>query len=275
MDKRELDRRLQILRILARQAGDIIMNYYKTSVEVEMKAPGDPVTEADKAANEMIVDHLHKTFSGEPVLAEESTDDLTRLGSNIVWMVDPLDGTKEFISRNGEFSSMIGMIENGKPVLGAVLQPSTSRLYSGAVGLGAWMSENGHDRAMRVSTIENFAEMRIVASRSHFEPSVDRLRQRLGIDKLIRSGSVGLKCGLIARGDCEIYVHPSSYAKLWDSCAPAAVLAAAGGIMTDIHGEPILYSSKELRLRKGLMASNGRVHDRLIEMIAAEKVEVK
>jgi len=275
MDKRELDRRLHILRTLARQAGDIIMNYYKTSVEVEMKAPGDPVTAADKAANEMIVDHLHKTFPGEPVLAEESTDDLTRLGSNIVWMVDPLDGTKEFISRNGEFSSMIGMIEDGKPVLGAVMQPSASRLYSGAVGLGAWMSENGHDRAMRVSTIENFADMRIVASRSHFEPSVDRLRQRLGIDKLIRSGSVGLKCGLIARGDCEVYVHPSSYAKLWDSCAPAAVLMAAGGTMTDIHGEPILYSSKELRLCKGLVASNGRVHDRLIEMIAAEKVEVK
>jgi len=209
------------------------------------------------------------------VRAEESTDDLTRLGSNIVWMVDPLDGTKEFISRNGEFSSMIGMIEDGKPVLGAVMQPSASRLYSGAVGLGAWMSENGHDRAMRVSMIENFAEMRIVASRSHFEPSVDRLRQRLGIDKLIRSGSVGLKCGLIARGDCEIYVHPSSYAKLWDSCAPAAVLMAAGGTMTDIHGEPIIYSSKELRLRKGLVASNGRAHDRLIEMIAAEKVEVK
>jgi len=275
MDKRELDRRLHILRALARQAGDIIMNYYKTSVEVEMKAPGDPVTEADKAVNELIVDHLHKTFSGEPVLAEESTDDLTRLGSDLVWMVDPLDGTKEFISRNGEFSSMIGMIEDGKPVLGAVMQPAASRLYSGAVGLGAWMSENGHDRPMQVSTIENFADMRIVASRSHFEPSVDRLRLRLGIDKLIRSGSVGLKCGLIARGDCEIYVHPSSYAKLWDSCAPAAVLTAAGGVMTDIHGEPIVYSSKELRLRKGLVASNGRVHDRLIEMIAAEKVEVK
>jgi 3'(2'), 5'-bisphosphate nucleotidase len=275
MDKRELDRRLQIVRTLARQAGDVIMNYYKTSVEVELKAPGDPVTAADKAANELIVEHLHKTFPGEAVLAEESVDDLTRLGRDVVWMVDPLDGTKEFISRNGEFSAMIGMIEDGKPVLGAVMQPSAARLYSGAVGLGAWMSENGHDRAIRVSTIENFAEMRIVASRSHFEASVDRLRQHLGIDKLIRSGSVGLKCGLIARGDCEIYVHPSSHTKLWDSCAPAALLAAAGGIMTDVHGEPIVYSSKELRLRKGLVASNGRVHDRLIEMIAAEKVEVK
>jgi len=274
MEKRELDRRLQIVRNLARQAGDIIMNHYKTSVEVELKAPGDPVTAADKAANELIVDHLHKTFPGEAVLAEESVDDLTRLGSDLVWMVDPLDGTKEFISRNGEFSVMIGMIENGAPVLGAVMQPAASRLYSGAVGLGAWMSENGHDRAIRVSTIENFAEMRIVASRSHFEKSVDRLRQRLGIDKLIRSGSVGLKCGLIARGDCEIYVHPSSHAKLWDSCAPAAVLTAAGGIMTDVHGAPIDYSSKELRLREGLAASNGRVHDRLIEMMAAENVEV-
>jgi 3'(2'), 5'-bisphosphate nucleotidase len=275
MDKRELDRRLQIVRALARQAGDVIMNYYKTSVEVELKAPGDPVTEADKAANELIVDHLRKTFPGEAVLAEESTDDLTRLGRDVVWMVDPMDGTKEFISRNGEFSAMIGMIESGKPVLGAVMQPAAARLYCGAVGLGAWMSENGHDRAIRVSAIESFAEMRIVASRSHFEKSVDRLRQRLGIDKLIRSGSVGLKCGLIARGDCEIYVHPSSHAKLWDSCAPSAVLTAAGGTMTDLRGAPLNYSSKELRLTEGIAASNGRMHDRLIEMIVAEKVEVK
>jgi len=186
-----------------------------------------------------------------------------------------MDGTKEFISRNGEFSVMIGMIENGAPVLGAVMQPAASRLYSGALGLGAWMSDNGHDRAIRVSAIESFAEMRIVASRSHFEKSVDRLRQRLGIDRLIRSGSVGLKCGLIARGDCEIYVHPSSHAKLWDSCAPSAVLTAAGGTMTDLRGAPLNYSSKELRLTEGIVASNGRMHDRLIEMIAAEKVEVK
>ncbi len=275
MDKRELDRRLQIVRNLARQAGDVIMNYYKTSVEVELKAPGDPVTAADKAANELIVDHLHKTFPGEAVLAEESVDDLTRLGQDVVWMVDPMDGTKEFISRNGEFSTMIGMIENGAPVLGAVMQPAASRLYSGALGLGAWMSENGNDRAIRASSIESFAEMRIVASRSHFEKSVDRLRQRLGIDRLIRSGSVGLKCGLIARGDCEIYVHPSSHAKLWDSCAPSAVLTAAGGTMTDLRGAPLNYSSKELRLTEGIVASNGRMHDRLIEMIAAEKVEVK
>lgn len=273
MDKRELDRRLHTVRDLARQAGAVIMNYYKTSVEVEWKAPGDPVTAADKAANELIVDQLQKTFAGEAVLAEESTDDLSRLGQQVVWMVDPLDGTKEFISRNGEFSVMIGLTENGKPILGAIMQPAASRLYSGAVGLGAWLTENGHDRGISVSAIANFADMRMVASRSHFEMSVDRLRHRLGIAKLLRSGSVGLKCGMIAAGNCEIYVHPSSHARLWDSCAPAAVLNAAGGVMTDIHGVPLRYASKELRHREGLVASNGRAHERLIEMIAAVKVE--
>lgn len=274
MEKRELDWRLQAVRGLARQAGDVIMNYYKMAVTVEWKAAGDPVTVADKAANELIVDHLHKTFAGEAVLAEESTDNSARLGQEVVWMVDPLDGTKEFISHNGEFSVMIGLVENGKPVLGAIMQPTASRLYSGALGLGAWLSENGHERSITVSAIANFADMRIVASRSHFEKSVDRLRERLGIAKLLRSGSVGLKCGLIAAGQCEIYVHPSSHARLWDSCAPAAVLSAAGGIMTDINGAALLYASKELRHREGLVASNGRAHDRLIEMIAAEKVKV-
>lgn len=274
MDKRELDRRLHTVRDLTRQAGAVILNYYKMAVTVEWKAAGDPVTAADKAANDLIVDHLHKTFAGEAVLAEESTDDLARLGQQVVWMVDPLDGTKEFIGRNGEFAVMIGLVIDGRPVLGAVMQPAANRLYSGALGLGAWLSENGHERPISVSAIASFADMRMVASRSHFEQSVDRLRQRLGIARLLRSGSVGLKCGLIAVGQCEIYLHPSSHARLWDSCAPAALLVAAGGMMTNIHGAALLYTSKDLRHRDGLVASNGRAHERLIEMIAAEKVEV-
>ncbi len=108
MQSSELDRRLQIVRDIARLAGEAVLQYYAEKVEVEWKAPGNPVTAADHAANALILEQLHRHFPGEAVLAEETDDDMSRLGHDVVWMVDPLDGTKEFIKRNGEFSIMIG-----------------------------------------------------------------------------------------------------------------------------------------------------------------------
>lgn len=125
---------------------------------------------------------------------------------------------------------------------------------------------------MRVSQLEQSAQLRMVASRSHFDPRVDRVRQRLGIHEILRSGSVGLKCGLIARGDCEVYVHPSSRVNMWDSCGPAAILTAAGGLMTDMAGAPLNYSAVDVRHRQGLLASHGRLHELIVETLAREGV---
>jgi 3'(2'), 5'-bisphosphate nucleotidase len=273
MQSSELDRRLQIVRDIARLAGEAVLQYYAEKVEVEWKAPGNPVTAADHAANALILEQLRRHFPGEAVLAEETDDDMSRLGHDVVWMVDPLDGTKEFIKRNGEFSIMIGLVENGRPILGAVLQPAPpsgikpGALYSGAVGLGAWLSLGGSERPIRVSAIDEPAQLRMIASRSHFDERVDQVRKRLGIHEILRSGSVGLKCGAIAAGACELYIHPSSKVSLWDSCAPAAILTAAGGMMTDLRGEALDYKSVHVGHPHGLLASHGRLHEQIVAVI--------
>jgi 3'(2'), 5'-bisphosphate nucleotidase len=273
MPSSELDRRLQIARDIARLAGETVLQYYGEKVEVEWKAPGNPVTAADHAANTLILEQLHRHFPGEAVLAEESDDDMSRLGHDVVWMVDPLDGTKEFIKRNGEFSIMIGLVEHGRPILGVVLQPAPpsgikpGALYSGAVGLGAWLSLGGGERPIRVSAIAQPAQLRMIASRSHFDERVDQVRKKLGIHEILRSGSVGLKCGVIATGACELYIHPSSKVSLWDSCAPAAILNAAGGVMTDLRGEALDYKSVHVGHPHGLLASHGRLHEQIVAVI--------
>jgi len=273
MQSSELDRRLQIVRDIARLAGEAILQYYGEKVEVQWKTPGNPVTAADHAANALILEQLHRHFPGEAVLAEESDDDMSRLGHDIVWMVDPLDGTKEFIKRNGEFSVMIGLVEHNRPILGVVLQPAPpsgikpGALYSGVVGLGAWLSLGGSERPIRVSAIDQPSQLRMIASRSHFDERVDQVRKNLGIHEILRSGSVGLKCGTIATGACELYIHPSNKVSLWDSGAPAAILTAAGGTMTDLRGAPLDYRSIHVGHPHGLLASHGRLHEQILATI--------
>ena len=274
MQTPELDRRLHLLQEIATQAGKAAMQFYNDKLEIEWKGKGNPVTAADHAANEVILAALHRHFPGEPVLSEESQDDMSRLGKEVVWVVDPLDGTKEFIARNGEFAIMIGMIEGGRPVLGVVNQAATQSVYFGALGLGAWLSKPGGSRALRVSEIATHSQLRMVASRSHFPANVERVRRCLGIHEILRSGSVGLKCGLIARGECEVYLHPSSKVNLWDSCGPAAILTAAGGVMTDIKGDPLDYGAVDVRHRNGLVATHGRMHEQIIAAIVQEGVQV-
>jgi len=267
MQSAELDRRLQLVREIAFAAGEIVLEHYTEDVEITWKSPGNPVTAADHAANEFILEKLQQQFSGEAVLSEETRDDMSRLGKDLIWVVDPLDGTKEFIKRNGEFSIMIGLVESGRPVLGAVCQPTTKTVYFGAVAMGAWSSSPSGVHALRVSNKTKSSELRMVASRSHFDERIERVRKRLGIGTLLRSGSVGLKCGLIARGECEVYVHPSTRVSMWDSCGPAAMLVAAGGVMTDLKGDPLDYSGVDVRHRHGLLATHGRLHDQIVEIL--------
>ncbi|MDZ7266960.1 MAG: 3'(2'),5'-bisphosphate nucleotidase CysQ [candidate division KSB1 bacterium] len=273
MQTSELDRRVPIVGEIAIAAGAAALQYYyDDQVAIAWKSAGNPVTAADHAANETILTRLHQHFAGEAVLSEESQDDMSRLGRDLFWVVDPLDGTKEFIARNGEFSIMIGMVLAGRPALGVVYQPATRKLYFGAPGLGAWLSTSDGMQTLRVSDRTEPAQWRMVASRSHFDPRIDRVRQRLGIHEIRRSGSVGLKCGLIAAGECEVYIHPSSKVNMWDSCAPAAILLAAGGMMTDLRGEPLSYAAVEVRHRQGLVATHGRQHEQVIAAILSENV---
>jgi len=253
---------------IAYEAATIVKTFYVGSSEVRYKSDRSPVTEADRSANQHIVSRVRAMFPDDGVLSEESKDDLARLNKDRVWIIDPLDGTKEFIARNGEFSIMIGLAIRGEPVMGVIMQPEAGLLYAGAQGVGAYLEE-GHERIpLVVSNTERPNQMILVSSRSHRQQITDKMRSTMRITSERVSGSVGLKVGLIARQLADLYLHPSPGCKEWDLCAPQALLEAAGGRMTDCWGNPLWYNKRDVRAHNGLVASNGTVHDMIVDTVA-------
>jgi 3'(2'), 5'-bisphosphate nucleotidase len=251
----------------AREAATIVNTFYVGSAEVRYKSENEPVTEADRSANQHILARIQTVFPHDGVLSEESKDDLARLEKERVWIVDPLDGTKEFIARNGEFSIMIGLAIRGQPALGVVMQPDPGLLYAGAVNQPAYMYEAGDRIMLQVSEVAQPGKMTLVTSRSHRPQIVDKMCKSLHISRERISGSVGLKVGLIARHLADFYVHPSPGCKEWDLCAPCALLQAAGGVMTDCWGNPLRFNQSDVRAHNGIVASNGQAHDEIIATV--------
>ncbi len=260
---------LPIVEQLVREAGELVRSFYDTGAAVAWKGANDPVTAADHAANQHLVAGLRRAFPGDGILSEESHDDLARCQRRRVWIVDPLDGTKEFIGRIGEFSIMVGLAIEGEAALGVVYQPVADLLYRGAPGLLADVVQRGVTQPLAVSRVADPAQMRLVASRSHRDPLVGAVCRDLGITQDRPSGSVGLKVGLLATGQCDLYIHPSPGLKEWDTCAPDAILRAAGGAIGDAWGRPLRYNNADVRQRQGLAASNGVVHARIVAATAA------
>ncbi|HZS46273.1 MAG TPA: 3'(2'),5'-bisphosphate nucleotidase CysQ [Blastocatellia bacterium] len=262
-----MERELETACRLAREAGKLILKfYYNDGTHVEWKTPTEPVTLADKAANRFIVDSLRHEFPDDGILAEESPDTEGRLHCSRVWVIDPLDGTKEYIKRNGEFSVMIGLAIDGEPVVGAVYQPTTDILYYASKGNGSFVVKDGATNRAMVSAIEDPAEMCLIVSRSHKDPYIEEIRNRLGITREKRSGSVGLKVGQIIEQDCDLYIHISNKTRQWDACAPDIILREAGGKFTDLSGQPFVYNRPDSRNLNGLVASNGAIHDEIIDV---------
>jgi 3'(2'), 5'-bisphosphate nucleotidase len=268
VDVTNLTAELQFACKLAREAATIVNTFYVGSAEVRYKSDREPVTEADRSANHHIVTRVKAEYPDDGLLSEESKDDLSRLDKKRVWIIDPLDGTKEFIARNGEFSIMIGLAVEGQAVLGVVMQPESGLLYAGAVGDGAYLYEQEERVELRASDTSKINRMVLVSSRSHRQQIVDRMRSTLRITSERVSGSVGLKVGLIARQLADLYLHPSPGCKEWDLCAPHALLTAAGGQMTDCWGNPIRFNKRDVRAHNGLVASNGQAHFQIVETVA-------
>lgn len=260
---------LDLIADIAREAGILVLKYYDTTYTIESKGRAGPVTEADKRANELIIDRLTRSFPHDAIVAEESPLSDYAVEPERIWYVDPLDGTKEFIAKNGEFSVMIGLAVKGRAFLGAVYQPTANRLYTGMTESGAWLeASQGVRIALHVSSRQAPHELRLAASRSHRHPILDQICQKTGITQEIRYGSVGLKIGLIATGQADLYIEPTPYTSAWDACAPEAILRGAGGRFTDLRGEAICYSCHEVRNTNGLLATNGICHDWLIQTIS-------
>lgn len=249
---------------IARGAGAILMEVYATNFSVAYKDEADPVTEADTRANAYIVGELRKAFPKDGIVAEENEDNSDALRSGRCWYVDPLDGTREFVARNGEFSVMLGLAIDGVSTFGVVYKPGADKLYYGVVGDDAVLEERGERRRLRVSEVSDPSQLKLVVSRSHRNSAVAEVVARLGIRQETASGSVGLKAGLIAEQQADVYVHISDRSSAWDACGPEAILKAAGGRFTDLEGNPYHYGGTDMRNRKGILACNAAAYDAVL-----------
>ena len=256
-----LDREIAEASRIARKAGAILMEVYATDFSVDYKAEADPVTEADTRANAYIVDEIRKAFPDDGIVAEETEDKSDALRGGRCWYVDPLDGTKEFVARNGEFSVMLGLSIDGEAQAGVVFRPDQDKLYAGVIGGGAYLEEAGERRALTVSDVAQPNELKLVVSRSHRNRAVGDVVRKLGIKHEATTGSVGLKAGLIAEQAADIYIHIADKSSMWDACGPEAVLRAAGGRFTDLAGDPYRYGGVDMRNRRGILACNAAAYD--------------
>lgn len=266
---------LDRLSALARRAGALVMEVYATPFTVEDKGGNDPVTLADKRANALICEALTGMFPGVPIVAEESPPSsyANWASASAAFFVDPLDGTREFVSRNGEFAVMIGLAERGRAVAGVVFAPALDLLWRGAEGVGA-QEEGAHGEIQALlldaqTSPARISDARFVVSRSRRAERLDQLMRAQPPREVVQLGGAGLKAMAIARGQADAYVQLGGAGCLWDSCAPEAIVRAAGGVLSDEQGQPIDYAASTVRLTRGLVAAPPRLHPALIAAIAS------
>ncbi len=232
---------------IAKDAGVAIMRVYEGQIEVEMKDDKSPLTAADKASHQVIVAELAKLYPEIPILSEEGKGIAyaDRKNWQRFWLVDPLDGTKEFIKRNGEFTVNIALIETGVPVLGVVYVPAQDKLYSGIKGQGAWTQQGQAEQiAISVRRPEPQKGMTVVMSRSHPSPELDAYLRTIKVADAISVGS-SLKLCVVAEGKADLYPRLGPTME-WDTAAGHAVVEAAGGQVKTPEGGPLLYNKENL-----------------------------
>jgi 3'(2'), 5'-bisphosphate nucleotidase len=233
-----------LVAIARRAAGAILAIYEAGATAVTTKADATPLTEADLAAHRLIVAALAELTPGTPVLSEESAETpfAERRAWARYWLVDPLDGTREFLSRNGEFTVNIALIEGHAPALGVVHVPVTGVSYFGAVGQGAWRQSAAQaPQSIRVAE-RSASPLRVAGSRSHRGASLDSFLARVGEHELLEMGS-SLKFCLVAEGAADVYPRLGPTCE-WDTAAAHAVLGAAGGTVLDLDGAPLQYNTR-------------------------------
>jgi len=238
----------------AREAGEAILAVVKRGFDVEAKRDSSPVTEADRAAELVILAALAQAAPGVPVIAEEEVA-AGRIPAHgdCYFLVDPLDGTKEFVRGGDDYTVNIGLIENGVPKVGVVFAPATGRLHGGCVGAGAWVDEGRGRRP--ISTRARGENVTAVASKSHLnQATIDYLEAAVGTCGYVSIGS-SLKFCIVAEGDADIYPRAAPTSE-WDTAAGHAVLLAAGGIVDGPDGNPLQYG-KPAFLNRAFVATAG------------------
>lgn len=245
-----------------------IMRVYAGEFTVDLKDGVEPVTQADRAADALIVGALKARFPEDAVLSEENGLQVSGRAGRRVWFIDPVDGTKEFVKRNGEFSVQIGMSVDGLLELGIVLQPATGDVWLAARGEGCHHRSPGGGWSRVVIPPRGETPLVLAISRSHPSMLAVRASRAIGVDLHLERGGVGLKLMAIASGAAHYYLNDSNSTKAWDIAAPEILFTEAGGIVTDLRGEPFRYDVTDYRHRHGLLASSDAgLHDRLLAFV--------
>jgi 3'(2'), 5'-bisphosphate nucleotidase len=242
------------LAVAAREAGEAILEIVRRGFEVESKQDTSPVTEADRAAELIILAALARAAPGVPVIAEEevAAGRIPR-HDDTYFLVDPLDGTKEFIRGGDDYTVNIGLIEQGTPRLGVVFAPATGRLHGGCVGDGAWVDQGGG--RLPIKTRARGELTTAVASKSHLnQATIDYLKAAVGNCGYLSIGS-SLKFCIVAEGEADIYPRAAPTSE-WDTAAGHAILLAAGGLVDGPDGEPLRYRKKAF-LNRAFVATSG------------------
>jgi len=229
---------LEIAKHLAVISGKKIMDIYNTEFSVDKKADESPLTMADLISNESIVGTLKKEFPETYILSEEEKDDKKRLDKEFVWIIDPLDGTKEFIKKNGEFTVNIALVRNGSPVLGVIYAPVLDELYYASKNAGAFFEKSGKRKKITVSKNRLYEDMTLVVSRSHLSEKMTLIIEKIKFKEIKQKGS-SLKGCLVSCGEADVYFRLGPINE-WDICAMTCLVSEAGGIITDLKGNEII-----------------------------------
>jgi 3'(2'), 5'-bisphosphate nucleotidase len=254
-------RELQEALAAAEAAAKFVAAEYETFVAIP-DAPAHITTHADRGAQEIILKHLRAAFPDYGLCAEEATDSLKGAPANTdrLWVVDPIDGTKGFAIKNGEFSIMIGLTAGGESVVGVVWEPSTNRVTYASKGDGCF-TRVGTDAPTRcrVTTVATLAEATI--TQSHAKPGKPKpVVVKLQPGKVIETYSAGIKLAQVARGVCDLYVNDYPEFHDWDVCAGHVLVTEAGGMVSEFNGGPVQYGRVGAKRKGGLVATNGALH---------------
>ncbi len=283
MTKNELENIMHFCAEIAQKAGAEIMKVYNDAAlfkSIEYKADTSPLTLADKAANGVIVAALKKEYPTFAVLSEEEKDDLSRLNNPLCFVVDPLDGTKEFIKRNGQFTVNIALAENGRAVMGVIYVPATQQLFYAAKGCGSFFEDfgaiagtnvaksknlneetaekSGRSNAVKITTSSetDLKKVRFVMSNSHASEETHELIEKNGIVNFVKMGS-SLKGCVVAKGEAEIY-YRHGYTMEWDTAAMQCIAEEAGAVFLQMDGSEMTYNRENSLNEKGFFIVNRR-----------------
>jgi 3'(2'), 5'-bisphosphate nucleotidase len=248
-------------------AGAVILGHYAgKDLEVETKADDSPVTIADKQANAAIVEILRAAFPDDAILSEESPDDARRLARRRVWIVDPLDGTRDFIGRTGQFAVHVALAVDGEAVVGAVYQPVTGALYSAQAGGGAWRVRGGERLQLAVSKQATKAALRVGVSRMNPQSIVGKTLEAAQMSHQAVPMGASSKHVALAAGALDTVICFGAEHE-WDTAAPEVVIREAGGRLTDADGKPFRYNQADTLHHRGSVASNGVCHELVLEIV--------